>query len=117
MKRLLAGAMGGLLFVGGASACEDMHGGGTVLSNAQMPVRGYSYWTDRSPVTVAWENGQVVARVSPDDNGEFTIIVAAPAVPGTYKLVARQDREDSAPVTITVSVVAPDSPEAKALTN
>ena len=115
MKRLIAGIAGVFIVSGGANACEDMQGGGTVLSNAQFPVRGYSYWTDKTPITIAWDNGQVAARVSPDDNGEFAITVTAPSVPGTYKLVARQNRDDSAPVTITVAVVAPDSPESKAL--
>ena len=108
MKRLIAGIAGAFLFIGGANACEDMQGGGTVLSNAQFPVRGHSYWTDKSPITIAWENGQIAARVSPDDNGEFAITVTAPSAAGTYKLVARQDRDDSAPVTITVAVVAPE---------
>ena len=117
MKRLIAGIAGMVLASSSANACEDMKGGGTVLSNAPFPVRGYSYWTDKSPITVVWQNGELAARVSPDDNGEFAITVTAPSAPGTYRLVARQNRDDSAPVTITVSVVAPDVPEVKVLSN
>ena len=117
MKRMIAGAVFAVLASGSAQACEDMQGGGTVLSNAQFPVRGYSYWTDKSPVTISWNTGMVAASVAPDDNGEWSVVVTAPTAPGTYKLIARQNREDSEPVVITVSVVVPESPEGKTLIN
>ncbi len=105
MKRIIAGAIGALTMIGSAQACEDMEGGGTVLSNAQFPVRGHSYWTDKSPVTIKWSTGQVAATATPDDNGEWSVTVTALPVPGNYKLIATQNREDSAPVAITVNVV------------
>lgn len=112
MKRIIAGALGAFLAVGSAQACEDMEGGGTVLANAQFPVRGHSYWTDKSPVTIKWSTGTVAATATPDDNGEWSVEVKALAEPGSYKLVATQNREDSAPVSITVNIVPQRSADA-----
>lgn len=105
MKRTIAGAVAALLVGGTAQACEDMEGGGTVLANAQFPVRGHSYWTDKSVVTINWSTGALAATATPDDNGEWTVTVTALPQPGNYKLIATQNREDSAPVAITVNVV------------
>ena len=105
MKRIIVGAMGAMLIAGSAQACEDMEGGGTVLANAQFPIRGHSYWTDKSPVTIKWSTGAVAATATPDDNGEWSVTITALPEPGNYKLVATQNREDSAPVSITVNIV------------
>ena len=113
MKRLIIGALGATLLAGSAQACEEMEGGGTFLSNSQFPVRGFSYWTDKSPVTLIWNTGEVVAQVSPDDNGEFSLTVAAPTQPGIYTLTARQNRDDSEPVTITVKVLPQQTTDAQ----
>jgi hypothetical protein len=105
MKRLIALGLTAALVAGPAAACEDMQSDKTVLSNADFPVRGHSYWTDKSPVSIKWGTGLLAATATPDDNGEWTVMIKAPAEPGSYKLVATQNRDDSAPVTITVNVV------------
>ena len=112
MKRIVAGALCAILAASGAQACEDMEGGGTVLTNAQFPIRGHSYWTDKSPATIKWSTGTVAATATPDENGEWSVTIKALPEPGSYKLVATQDREDSAPVAITVNVVPQRAAEA-----
>jgi hypothetical protein len=105
MKRIIAGVLGALVIFGSAQACEEMDGGGTVLSNTQFPVRGFSYWSDKSPVTIKWNTGQIAATATPNENGEWSVTITALAEPGAYKLVATQSREDSAPVSISVNIV------------
>lgn len=102
---ILLGAV--LLGAGSASACELMTvDQKQVVASSEFEVRGYNYWSDQSLITISWEDGAVAETAVPDGGGEFSTIVSAPAQPGTYRLVAQQAREDSAPVVATVTVVA-----------
>lgn len=107
MKTILAGAVGALLMVSGAVACEEMDSVKIIKISSEFSVRGFSYWTDKSPVTVSWQTGEKAGMAAPDQNGEWSLVLTAPEKPGTYTLVARQNRADSEPVKLTIDVVDP----------
>lgn len=108
MKTALIGALGAMVMMAGtAQACEEMTGEKVVQARAEFSVRGFSYWSDASTVTLEWSTGKLAGKATPDQNGEWSVVLVAPAEPGTFVLTARQDRPDSAPVTLTVEVVEP----------
>lgn len=75
-----------------------------VFPGGEIKIRGYGFWADPRPVTLAWENGPVIATVQPDTQGNFEITVRAPIAEGTFRVVASQGEADPAPSYATVSV-------------
>jgi len=73
-------------------------------------VRGYGYGFEGGtrPIILVWEGTKVnAAEAAIDANGDFSVEITAPMIPGEYKLTAYEGLDDAAPVTVTVRVVGP----------
>jgi hypothetical protein len=71
---------------------------------AQIEVRGFAFWSDPRPVTLAWEGGRRIATVELDGNGTFSISISVPEAEGVYRIRAVQGSGDSAPFYASVRV-------------
>jgi len=49
------------------------------------------------------------AHAEIDANGDFSVEIRAPLIPGEYKLLAYQGMDDAAPMSVTVRVVGPST--------
>ncbi len=77
-----------------------------VVPGGEIKVRGFGFWADPRPVTLAWENGPVIAVVQPDPEGNFELTLRAPAAEGTFRIVATQGEFDPTPFYATLAVTA-----------
>lgn len=71
---------------------------------------GYGYEGDMRPIILVWEDTKVnAAHAEIDANGDFSVEIRAPLIPGEYKLLAYQGMDDAAPMSVTVRVVGPST--------
>ncbi|MER3397759.1 MAG: hypothetical protein C4315_11125 [Chloroflexota bacterium] len=77
-----------------------------VSPGGEIKIRGFGFWADPRPVTLAWENGPIIAVVQPDPGGNFELTSRAPAALGTFRVVATQGEFDPAPFYASLTVAA-----------
>jgi len=85
---------------------------GHLIPGHLINVRGYGYGFegDMRPIILVWEDTKVnAAHAEIDANGDFSVEIRAPLIPGEYKLLAYQGMDDAALMTVTVRVVEPSA--------
>ncbi len=100
--------MAALLTAVPAAACvgQIVVSPAVVVPGGEIKVRGFGFWADPRPVTLAWENGPVITVVQPDPEGNFELTLQAPAAEGMFRIVATQGEFDPAPSYVTLTVTA-----------
>ena len=99
-----------LLCANVALACGQVACEGPSRPGAKVQIRGYGYGFDGGdrPVTLRWiADDKPAGTALIDGNGDFSVQVVAPAVPGLHKLVVSLGDTDPAPIEVTVPVVLP----------
>src|SRR5262249_41750696 len=94
----MAGGCGQLAPIEGAKPGHGIHG------------RGYGYGFHEGTRPLIFVLGGTkgnAAEEAIDANGDFSVEITAPMIPGEYKLIAYEGLDDAAPVTVTVRVVGP----------
>jgi hypothetical protein len=100
----------GLLIGTAALACGQVGPIKAAGPGATIEIRGYGYGFEGGdrPVILKWLADRTVAAATQiDGNGDFVASIKAPAEPGLHVLRVMQGTADSAPVEVTVPVVAP----------